>query len=139
MPLLRDIVVLSLALPAALLAQQQASATSAGLDRGGVTWSSAQPTSLLRKVSDPAPGRAIPEFPVDSIRRRKLGSYTLKGLGTGAAIGIVGGLVGSLFMECGCSVEKKTFGLAFWFGGIGASAGGIIGALIGGIADVRAR
>ncbi len=139
MPLSRSLFVLSLAFPAALLAQQQVRSTTARLDRGSVIWSGTQPASLLRQLADTLPARAIPAFPSDSLRRRKLGRYTLRGLGTGAAIGIVGGLIGSRFIECGCSEGKKTFGLAFWFGGIGASAGGIVGALIGGIADLRAR
>ncbi|MHB8838373.1 MAG: hypothetical protein ACYC7F_05410, partial [Gemmatimonadaceae bacterium] len=63
----------------------------------------------------------------------------LNGLGTVAAIGIVGGLIVSKFIACGCSAAEKAFGLAFWYGGIGASAGGIVGALVGGIADLRAR
>ncbi len=88
---------------------------------------------------DTLPTRAIPASPTDSLRRRKIGRYTLRGLGTGAAIGIVGGLIGSRFMECGCSDAKKASGAAFWFGGIGASVGGVIGALVGGIADLRAR
>lgn len=139
MPVSRRILVLSLAFPIALLAQQKVRSPTDGLGREGVTWSGAQPASLRRRLADTVDGRAIPTYPADSIRRRKLGHYTLHGLGAGAAIGIVGGLIGSRFIACGCSDEKKTFGLAFWFGGIGASAGGLVGALIGGISDLRAR
>jgi hypothetical protein len=139
MPLLRNILMLLLALPALLSAQRSAQRIPAGVDRHGVTWFSSQPTGLLRQPPDAAPARTIPTFPADSVRQRKLGRYTINGLGTGAAIGIVGGLIGSKFIACGCSDSKKAFGLAFWFGGIGASAGGIVGALVGGIADLRAR
>ena len=139
MPFLRNILILLLAFPALLSAQRSAHLATAGVDRHGVHWPTSQPASQLRQLSDTAPTRAIPTFPVDSLRRRKIGRYTLNGLGIGAAIGIVGGLIGSKFIECGCSDTKKGFGLAFWFGGIGASAGGIVGALVGGIADLRAR
>ena len=139
MPLLRDILVVSLAFPAALSAQQQARLATAGVDRHGVIWSSSQPASPWRQRADTVPARAIPAYPGDSPRRRKIGRYALRGLGTGAAIGIVGGLIGSRYIECGCPDAKGALGYAFWFGGIGASAGGIVGALVGGIADLRAR
>ncbi|MHB8838340.1 MAG: hypothetical protein ACYC7F_05245, partial [Gemmatimonadaceae bacterium] len=124
MPLLRNILMLLLAFPALLSAQRSAQRVPAGVDHHGVTWFSSQPTGLLRQLSDAAPARTIPLVPVDSVRRRKIGRYTLNGLGTGAAIGIVGGLIVSKFIACGCSAAEKAFGLAFWYGGIGASAGG---------------
>lgn len=139
MPFLRNILMLLLAFPALLSAQRSAHVATAGVGRHGVIWSTSQPASQLRQLSDTAPARAIPTFPVDSLRRRKIGRYTLNGLGIGAAIGIVGGLIGSKFIACGCSDTEKALGLAFWYGGITASAGGIVGALVGGIADLRAR
>ncbi|MDP1860282.1 MAG: hypothetical protein Q8K82_16515 [Gemmatimonadaceae bacterium] len=139
MPLFRTILMLSLALPALLSAQRSAQQVPAGVDRHVVTSFSSQRTGLLRQLSDTAPARTIPMVPVDSVRRRKIGRYTINGLGIGAAIGIGGGLIASKFIACGCSAPEKAFGLAFWYGGIGASAGGIIGALVGGIADLRAR
>jgi len=139
MPLLRNILVLSLAFPAALSAQRSANLATAGVYRHGVISISSQAASLVRQIADTLPARALRASPADSLRSRKIGRYTLRGLGTGAAIGIVGGLIGSRYIHCGCSDTKKALGSAFWFGGIGASAGGIVGALVGGIADLRAR
>lgn len=135
----RYILVLSLAFPAVLSAQWLARVPTAGVDRHDVTPISSQAASVVRQAAGTLPARALPTSPADSVRRRKIGRYTLRGLGTGAAIGIVGGLIGSRYLHCGCSDTKKALGSAFWFGGIGASAGGVVGALVGGIADLRAR
>lgn len=73
----------------------------------------------------------------DTTRARKLGRYTLTGLGVGAAAGVIGGAVGSRYAGCGCSEAAKVTGFALWFGALGAGAGTIVGAIAGAIHDYR--
>jgi hypothetical protein len=133
------VAVLLLTLPVAASAQQSAHRASsitpipAGVVRSSVTPPSAFDTAHI-SATRPIVAAALSR---DSTRAAKLQHYTVIGLGAGAVSGVVGGLVGSRYMGCGCSDAAKGAAFALWFGAVGAGVGGIIGAVIGAIHDYR--
>ena len=62
---------------------------------------------------------------------------TVIGLVTGFTVGVIGGVVGSRYIGCGCSKAQKAFGFGIWFGGIGGVAGATVGAVVGAVTPVR--
>ncbi len=103
---------------------------------GVVQRPAAAPSAILEKASGVTVRSGIIAR-TDTLAERKIGRYTLTGLGVGAAVGIIGGAFGSRYAGCGCSDAEKTLGFAVWFGAIGAGAGTVVGAVTGALHDHR--
>jgi hypothetical protein len=123
-------------LPVVGTAQQPASrGTSvpnpAGILRAQPSSSDQSATRITSTIYRRLPTPAAP----DTTRTSKLARYTFTGLGVGAALGVVGGAIGSRYAGCSCSKAAKIAGFSLWFGAIGAGAGAVVGAAVGAMHD----